>query len=75
MQLVLVRAGDEQCSLEGQGAVKVPSSAMVLSLDVCEKEAACTAASTSAGELVVMKVAMCNVTRDLVARCFKGTWL
>lgn len=63
VQLVLVRARDEQCSLEGQGAVSMPSGAMVLSLDVCEEEAACMAASTSAGEVAIMKVAMCAVHR------------
>ena len=74
IQLVLVRAQDEQCSLKGHGAVNVPSSAMVLSLDVSEKEAACMAASTSAGELAIMKVAMCAVFRELTACCVGTTW-
>ena len=72
VQLVLVRAWDEQCSLEDQGAVMMPSSAMVLSVDVRETEAACMAASTSAGEVAVMKVAMCTVVRTYDARCSKN---
>ena len=63
--MVLVRAQDEQRSLEGHGAVKVPSCAMVLSLDTCEVGAACMAASTSAGELATVKVAICTVARSL----------
>ena len=66
VQLVLVSARDEHCTLEAQGTVNIPSGAMVLSLDVCEKEAACMAASTSAGELTTMKVALCPVHRLLI---------
>lgn len=71
VQLVLIRARDENFSLEGQGAVNIPSGAMVLSLDVYEKEAACMAASTSAGELATMKVALCAVGGILIKRCLE----